>query len=114
MITSPKSTDFSAENYTLYENAVTKIRVELSLGHTYDHACETLTGLDHDMKAFVKEEFLKIYIAEEYFGGLLEISDMALLLGLSYEKVQSSMQTLVHDMVNETNLQNMSENFTIQ
>ncbi|HIJ78843.1 MAG: hypothetical protein OEY01_07210 [Desulfobulbaceae bacterium] len=106
--------NFLDEKYELYENAVKKIRGELSLGNSYDHACDTLTDLDQEMKDFVKEDFLKILIAEEYFGGALDIADMALLLGLPYDRIKSSMHSLLQDMVNETNMQNLAITHTTQ
>lgn len=96
--------DFPPELCEKYESAVDKLRHALAKGHTYDQACGTLTDLDQDMQAFVREDFLKTLIAEEHFGAGIEIADMALFLGLSYEKLESSMLTLLHDMANEATM----------
>ena len=93
---------FTAVMHREYERAVKKMREELSQGRTYDHAWDTLTDISQEIKTFVKEDFLKIIIAEEHFGGGIEISDIALLLELPYEKVESARLTLVNDMVRET------------
>lgn len=85
-----------------YERAVKKMREELSQGRTYDHACDTLTDISQEIKAFVREDFLKIIIAEEHFGAGIEISDIALFLELPYEKVESAKLALINDMVRET------------
>lgn len=69
-----------------YERAVKKMREELSQGRTYEHAYNTLTDISQEIKTFIKEDFLKIIIAEEHFGAGIEISDIALLLELPYEK----------------------------
>ncbi|MGV1098775.1 hypothetical protein ACUUL3_05125 [Thiovibrio sp. JS02] len=84
-----------------YERAVQKLRVNLAQGLTYDQACDTLQDLDVEMRAFVREDFLKILIAEEHFGAGIEIDDLALFLGLPYETIESSMLTLLYDMVRE-------------
>jgi len=92
---------FSAVMHREYEQAVRKMREELSQGRTYDHACDILAGISQEIKTFVREDFLKIIIAEEHFGAGIEISDIALLLELPYEKVESARLVLVNDMARE-------------
>lgn len=93
---------FTTVMHKEYEQAVKKMREELSQGRTYDHACGTLVDISQEIKSFVKEDFLKIIIAEEHFGAGIEISDIALLLELPYEKVESARLTLLNDMAQET------------
>jgi hypothetical protein len=92
---------FTAVMHSEYERAVKKLRDELSQGRTYDHACDSMVDISQEMQLFVKEDFLKIIIAEEHFGGGVEISDIALLLELPYEKVESAMLALLSDMMRE-------------
>lgn len=89
-----------------------KLRHELALGKTYDQACDSLADLDQNIKSFVREEFLKTLIAEEHFGAGVEISDIALLLGLSYEKVESALMNLLNDMVREATYHRTGKNKT--
>lgn len=89
---------FTAVMHREYERAVKKMREELSQGKTYDYACNTLIDISQEIKTFVKEDFLKIIIAEEHFGAGIEVSDIALLLELPYEKVELAKVTLVNDM----------------
>ena len=93
---------FNAVMHREYERAMKKIREELAQGWTYDHACDALTDISQEMQTFVKEDFLKIIIAEEHFGAGIEISDIALLLKLPYEKVESARLALLNDMRRET------------
>ena len=92
---------FTAVMHSEYERAVKKLRDELSQGRTYDHACDTLADISQEIQAFVKEDFLKIIIAEEHFGAGIEISDIALFLELPYEKVESTRLALLNDMRRE-------------
>ena len=92
---------FTAVMHREYERAVKKMREELSQGRTYDHACNTMVDISQEIQSFVKEDFLKIIIAEEHFGGGIEISDIALLLDLPYEKVESARLALLNDMRRE-------------
>jgi len=93
---------FTAVMHKEYEQAVKKMRAELSQGRTYGHACDTLADISQEMQTFVKEDFLKIIIAEEHFGTGIAISDIALLLELPYEKVESARLMLLNDMMLET------------
>ncbi len=93
---------FTAVMHREYERAVKKMRGELSQGRTYDHACDTLADISQEIQTFVKEDFLKIIIAEEHFGAGIEVSDIALLLELPYEKVESARLALLNDMALET------------
>jgi len=93
---------FTASMHREYEYAVKKMREELSQGRTYDHACDALTDISQEIQIFVKEDFLKIILAEEHFGAGIEISDIALLLELPYEKVESTRLALLNDMMQET------------
>lgn len=93
---------FTAVMHREYERAVKKMREELSQGGTYDHACDTLAGISQEIQRFVKKDFLKIIIAEEHFGAGMEISDIALLLELPHEEVESARLALLNDMAQET------------
>lgn len=92
---------FNGVMHREYERAVKKMREDLSQGGTYDHACDTLADISQEMQAFVKEDFLKIIIAEEHFGAGIEISDIALFLELPFEKVESARLALLNDMQQE-------------
>jgi len=93
---------FTSAMHTEYERAVKKIREELSQGRAYTHACDTLTDISQELKSFIKEDLLKIIIAEEHFGAGTKTSDLALLLELPHEKIEFAKLTLLNDMVRET------------
>ena len=109
----PQFAQLSENAYKEYERAVQTLRQELARGRTYDQACSSLTDLDQSLKAFVREEFLKTLIAEEHFGAGVEISDIALLLELPYNKVEAALMTLLNDMVREADCHRAGENKTI-
>lgn len=92
---------FTAVMHREYEQAVKKMREELSQGRTYDQACNTLADISQEIKTFIREDFLKIIIAEEHFGAGIEISDIAMFLELPYEKVESARLALLKDMAQE-------------
>ena len=93
---------FTALMHREYEEAVKKMRKELSRGGTYDHACEALDDISQEIKTFVREDFLKIIIAEEHFGAGIKLCDIALFLELPQEKVEATLLALLRDMRQET------------
>ena len=99
---------FSSNNWRTYEHAIKRIRCGLSKGLTYEQACNTLTDIDQDMKIFIVEDFLKILIAEEHFGSGLGIDDMALLLGLPYEKIVACRSAMIEEVDHEIKNQHIS------
>ncbi len=101
LIRVPQYAQFSKKKRKIYELAVQKLRLNLAQGFTYDQACDTLSDLDAEMRAFVRDDFLKILIAEEHFGAGLELTDLALFLNLSCEQIESAALSLLNDMVRE-------------
>ncbi|MFZ5775509.1 MAG: hypothetical protein ACOY3Z_08510 [Thermodesulfobacteriota bacterium] len=100
---------FSPAMHAAYELAVRQVRIKLLAGQSYNQACDTLVDLDQEMRDFVRNDFLKILIAEEHFGAGADISDIALLLGLPYEEVEASVLALLHDMVQEAEIHRQSQ-----
>ncbi|HIJ90056.1 MAG: hypothetical protein OEV89_04750 [Desulfobulbaceae bacterium] len=96
---------FTPLMHSEYERAVKKMRQELSQGRTYDHACDTLIDISQEIKNFIREDFLKIIIAEEHFGAGIAVADIALFLELPYEKVECARLALLNDMARETDFQ---------
>lgn len=91
----PEWPGFTPEGYQLYENAVQQIRSALANGRTYDQACETLHGLTAGARAFISDDFLKIIVAEEHLGSGRAMDDLALILGLPYERLEAAMASLL-------------------
>lgn len=89
---------WSPERHKLYERAVRSLRQQISNGHTYYQAFDTLVDLDHEMRTYIEDDFLKILIAEEHFGANIAIDDMALFLDLPVHFLESCRDSLLKDM----------------
>ena len=74
----------------VFEQAVLKMRQELARGKTFAQACEVLLDIDEKLRPLIKDDFLKIVIAEQHFGQGRGIDDVALFLDLPYEIVEAS------------------------
>lgn len=89
---------WSLELHKMYEQAIRQLRQKISRGQTYEQAFDTLSGIDHEIRAFIEDDFLKIIIAEEHFGADVPIDDMALFLGLPTRRLEACRDSLLKDM----------------
>ncbi len=80
----------STENEIRFDKALDKLRREISKGNTLEQAGKALTWLDTELKSTVINEFIKIVIAEQHFGNGRGLDDIALFLGVPYEKVENT------------------------
>lgn len=85
------------EDEVLYEQTVLKMRQEISKGKTFAQACEILKEVDKPLRPLIREDFLKIIIAEQHFGQGCGIDDVALFLDLPYETVAASREMIMSD-----------------
>lgn len=92
------SNPLSDEENRIYEEAVTKLRSELDSGRTFDHACECLSGIDHELRALIVDDFLKILIAEDHFGEGKDLDDIALFLGIPYETLETAREEMLQEV----------------
>jgi len=92
-----------ADNEMLYEQALRRLRLEIDKGHTYAQACKAISGLEQDLKKEIGEDFLRIIIAERHFGEGYGIDDLALLLDVTYEKIEEIRNYMLRDIGNSLN-----------
>ncbi len=83
------------EDDSIYEQAVIRMRHEISMGKTFAQACEVLHDIDEQMRPLIKDDFLKIIIAEQHFGQGRGLDDVALILDLPYETVEASKTRII-------------------
>jgi hypothetical protein len=81
----------------VFEQAVLKMRQELAKGKTFAEACEVLHDIDEKLRPLIKDDFLKIVIAEQHFGQGRGIDDVALFLDLPYEIVEASRTRIMRE-----------------
>ncbi|MBC8317068.1 MAG: hypothetical protein H8E41_04125 [Desulfobulbaceae bacterium] len=88
---------YTQEDDTVFEQAVLKMRQELAKGKTFAQACEVLHDIEEKLRPLIKDDFLKIVIAEQHFGQGRGIDDVALFLDLPYEIVEASRSRIMRE-----------------
>ena len=81
----------------LYEQTIRRLRGEINKGKTYAQACQVLSDNDKYLQKEIKDDFLKVIIAERHFGDGYGLDDIALLLDISYEQVEKVRDYMLHD-----------------
>ena len=87
----------------LYEQAIRRLRVEVNKGKTYAQACQALSDDEKHLQTEIREDFLKVIIAERHFGDGYGIDDIALLLDISYEQIEKIRDYMLRDLGNAFN-----------
>ncbi len=89
---------FFLEEDTIYTEAIKKLEKELAKGKTLDQACEVLSRLEKPLKSVIIDELLRVILAEHHFTKGRGLDDIALLLGISYEKVAAAKTAVIQEL----------------
>lgn len=87
----------TGEDDHLFEEAVGKMRQEVARGKTFEEACASLSKIDSNLRPLIKDDALKVIVAEKHFGQGISIDDVALFLDLPYEKVEASRSRILQE-----------------
>ena len=88
----------------VYDQTIRRLRLEVDKGKTYAQACQAVPNIDQELlKKEIGEDFLKIIIAERHFGEGYGIDDIALLLDISYEEIETIRDYMLRDIGNTLN-----------
>jgi len=89
----------AADEDLLYDQTIRRLRLEVDKGKTYAQACRAVPNMDQELlKKEIGEDFLKIIVAERHFGEGYGIDDIALLLDISYEKIETIRDYVLSDI----------------
>ncbi len=89
---------FFLEEETIHSEAIKKLEKELAQGKTLDQACETLSRLEKPLKSVIIDDLLKIILAEYHFNKGRGLDDIALLLGITYEKIVEVKISMINEL----------------
>ena len=90
----------ASDDELFYDQTIRRLRSEINKGRTYEQACKSLSEVEKYIQKDIGEDFLKIVIAERHFGGGYGIDDIALLLDVSYEKIEKLRNHMLSDLSN--------------
>ncbi len=105
----PESRNFDLNDYTnketskIYDRAVKTIRKEIANGKTFNEAILALTSINEALRTIIIDDFLKNLIVDQHFNKGRGLDDLALILDLPYEKMETCRDNIVEELFLYTN-----------
>ena len=105
----PESHNFDLNDYTnketsqIYDRAVKTIRKEIANGKTFNEAILSLTSINEALRTIIIDDFLKNLIVDQHFNKGRGLDDLALILDLPYEKMETCRDKIVEELYLYTN-----------
>jgi hypothetical protein len=90
--------EFTAEESSIYEEAVKKFREAVSAGQTLKQAYESYAIADQKLRSLIQADFLKILIAERHFAGREPLEKVAKGLDVSLELLMDTHARMLQEV----------------
>ena len=98
----------------LYDSAIKTIRQEIFKGRTFKQATEALDAMDVSLKSIIIDDFLKNLVADQHFNKGRGIDDLALILDVSYERIEQCRDNIMAEIDLYTEYENQQELFSVK
>jgi hypothetical protein len=90
--------EFTPEESTIYEEAVSAYREAIAAGKTLRQAYESYAVTDKELEALIQADFLKIMIAERHFAQQQPLEDVANALDVPLELVKDTHKRMLQEV----------------
>ena len=90
--------EFSPEESSIYEEAVSRFREAISEGKTLKQAYEGYTIVDQELRSLIQVDFLKILIAERHFVQQQPLEKVAKDLDVSLELLMDTHARMLQEV----------------
>jgi hypothetical protein len=90
--------EFTAEESSIYEEAVNKFREAVGAGQTLKQAYESYAIADQKLRSLIQADFLKILIAERHFAGREPLEKVAKDLDISLELLMDTHARMLQEV----------------
>ncbi|MBF0317483.1 MAG: hypothetical protein HQL04_04850 [Nitrospirae bacterium] len=91
---------FTKEEDAIYDKGIETLRKAFAAGVSYPEACVLLDVSDAELKTIITDDFLKILIAELYYGGGIPLKEVAQRLSVAYELILQTHGIMLEDIEN--------------
>lgn len=90
--------EFTAEESSIYEEAVNKFREAIGAGRTLKQAYESYAIADQELRSLIQVDFLKILIAERHFAQQQPLEKIAKDLDVSLELLMDTHARMLQEV----------------
>jgi hypothetical protein len=88
----------SSEEDRLHQEGMAQMRAAIARGKTFAEAVAALSGVQVGMRELIADDFLKVLIAEEHFEKGRTVGEVAMTLGLAYEKLAAAREVMLEEV----------------
>lgn len=89
---------FTAEEEKIYDSAMEEVKKLLEEGHTLDEACDGLDLKDEELRRFVRDDYLKVLIADLHYSKRKSFEEIAEIIHVELKRVQQAHKEMVEDV----------------
>jgi hypothetical protein len=95
----PNYKHFTPEEEKIYDRAMAEIKEKMdAAGYTLDEACNEIDLEDEELRHFIKEDYLKMLIADLHYSKRKSFEEIAELVSVDLERVQQAHREMVEDV----------------
>ncbi len=103
----PDYKEFSKEEEEIYDREINNLRELIKKGMTLPSACDRIQTEDPEMRQIIKDDILKIMIAELHYEKKMSFKDISLLLDVEMDDIIKANEIMIEDVmhtIKETHL----------
>jgi hypothetical protein len=89
---------FTPEEEKIYEQAIGQMKDNMANGLSFNEALQELPLADAEMRKIIKEDYLKILIADLHFSKRKSFEEIAETLNVPYEDVKEAQIQMIEDV----------------
>lgn len=93
-----KFKQYTEQESTIYDEAISKIRSALANGLTFNEACSSVNIENHDLKGFIISDALKIMIADLHYGKGKTLVEVADILNVPFKTILHANQEMLEEV----------------
>ncbi len=93
-----KYKEYTEEEDRIYNEAIKNLMESLRNGMSVEDAFKLVTIEDEQLKAFIRDDAIKITIAERYFGQGLPLEYLSESLGIPIPQLQKAVREMLEDV----------------
>ena len=90
--------EFTTEEEKIYNRAMEKVKEQIEAGYTLDEACDGLDLKDEELRRFVREDYLKVLIADLHYSKRKSFEEIGEMLHIDLKRVQQAHTEMVEDV----------------
>ncbi|KWT91692.1 hypothetical protein [Candidatus Magnetominusculus xianensis] len=90
--------EYTKEESRIYDSAMEKLNKSIAQGLNFNDAVSRLDIADEELKRFITDDFLKIFIAQLHYEKGLPLKDVASAMSIPYERVMEAHKAMLQDV----------------